>query len=329
MPLSLFLAEPVKTTGQKRIVCSLCSEADQVKNKGLANSKFVFAISLLVLMVAGLLLLNAGRLVSPSYYLGLPVLAVPGYFSWRAYKKMQLHTLLKELRTGWGKVCERDRNIPELRCLFEYFSFNKTDVHILNDQTWNDLDMLQAYAKIDRTLTTPGEQILYNILRTPLLSETVFLQRKQIINFMQFNQGHRETIQVSLATLGRQRISLVTDLLWGDALHSSRLGFFARVMFVAALASLGSVYFIGVDALAIVVLPVFMINSFLYSAAMKEYSGQLPTIRYLSSLICTAREIGVLNVPLLRDYCQRLNRSAGRCTDLLKKTRRLGLENVD
>ncbi len=296
---------------------------------GLVKLKITLAASLVLLIAGGLLLLYAGRMVSMSYYFGLLGLAMPAYFAWRTHKRIRFCGLLNELRAGWGIEKGRDRNIPELRRLFKYFRFNSTTVHVLNDQTWDDLDMVHTYAKIDRTLTTPGEQVLYNILRTPLLSEVAFLQRKKVINFMQYNQEPREKIQVSLSLLGRQRINLVTDLLWGDVLHASRIGFPAKLMFAAALACLGSVYFLGLDALAIVVLPVFIINYFLYNAAMKDYAGQLPTLRYLSSLICTAQEIGALRTPVLRDYCLRLNKSAAYCTDLLKKTRMLGLGEVD
>lgn len=71
---------------------------------------------------------------------------------------------------------------------------DRPDRFIIDDQTWEDLNMDLVFTELDKTLTTPGEQLY-----------------------------------IKLYHLGRQRKSYVTYLLWGDMppgpeFNNSRIG---------------------------------------------------------------------------------------------------------
>ena len=49
----------------------------------------------------------------------------------------------------------------------------------LDDQTWNDLHLDDIYAQADRTQTSCGQVLLYNILRKPIIDYLRWEQRKR------------------------------------------------------------------------------------------------------------------------------------------------------
>ncbi len=121
---------------------------------------FAFAIILL------------GLKVDPLYYWGLLILLPLITLSIRIYQKNILQKLLRQIREEWGKEKVKNRNFSEIETFYRYSTsqHDNNDIFI-DDQTWSDLNMNELYSNIERTMTNPGECILYNILRTPLLSE--------------------------------------------------------------------------------------------------------------------------------------------------------------
>ena len=73
-------------------------------------------------------------------------------------------TTLRFIQNHWGK--EDDQQELDFKDLEDFFvQMMKKDDWILDDQTWNDLDMNRTYMKMNRTFSNPGQQCLYNMLR--------------------------------------------------------------------------------------------------------------------------------------------------------------------
>ena len=85
------------------------------------------------------------------------------------YKKSRLEFV----RNHWGKdfsdSVQDDLNFPDLE---EFFvDMMKRADWILDDQTWNDMEMNRIFCKLDRAYSMPGQQMLYNMLRTLIFDE--------------------------------------------------------------------------------------------------------------------------------------------------------------
>ena len=89
------------------------------------------------------------------------------------------------LRESWGKEERRERDFSEIGSLFEYAEAGVPGN--IDRQTWDDLDLGQVYHRLDRTLTNPGEAVLYHIIRTPLYDSKKLLERALLIRFFQDN----------------------------------------------------------------------------------------------------------------------------------------------
>lgn len=113
----------------------------------------------------------------------------------------------KYLKNSFGKdgdytYTKNDREIylkEGFLILSKYFNKNK----IVDDITWNDLDMLQVFDKIDKSYSTIGAQGLYYKLRTldNTYEELNYFQK--LVDFFRKNEDIRLNVQEEFNMLGR------------------------------------------------------------------------------------------------------------------------------
>lgn len=264
------------------------------------------------------LVMGAG--VSSFFYFGFIVTLVLAFAALKIYSRMKLIKTLRILREEWGKEKERKRNFAEIGELFRYIVKDSPDGFYIDDQTWEDLDMNKIYTIMDRTHSTPGEQGLYNILRTPLMDDLSFNKRKEIIEFFQNNREAREKIQMELEKLGRQRNSLITSFLWEDIMVSFKYEFVFTILALLGLFALISIIPLGIKSLAYTITPVFAINSYIHYKVKKSISGQLSTIQYLHEMIKTGKGVTKINSQEIDGLILMLSRTTTTCKQLFEKT---------
>jgi hypothetical protein len=103
-----------------------------------------------------------------------------------------------ELRRLWGQEISRERDMDVIAM---YHASIRTDQSAVDQQTWQDLNMDDLFAKIDRTTGMPGRQVLYHQMRTYLVDDLVLAERARQQLLFRDNQPLREQIQVWLARL--------------------------------------------------------------------------------------------------------------------------------
>lgn len=264
------------------------------------------------------IVLGAG--MNPFFYSGFIITLALIFAAFKIYQRIKMIQALRILREEWGAVKERKRDFTEIGELFRYISANNNDRFYIDNQTWDDLDMDKIYGLLDRTLSTPGEQVMYNILRTPLMEDVSFKKRKDIIEFFQGSTGYREKIQMELKKVGRQRSSLITSFLWEDILVRFKYKFVFTILSVLGLLSLAAVIPLGLEAVLYCITPVFALNSYIHYKVKKAISGQLGTIQYLHDIIKAAGQIGNIKDEALQEYTSKLNEIFNSCRQIYEKT---------
>lgn len=76
------------------------------------------------------------------------------------------------------------------------------DYNIVDNITWNDLNMDDIYKKINNTQSTAGQEVLYDILRRSLHNEEKLKNRDKLISYFRENPKDRFNLQFTLAKLG-------------------------------------------------------------------------------------------------------------------------------
>jgi len=220
---------------------------------------------------------------------------------------------LAALRDAWGKPIRRERDCSLLCSLWGIFI--PVSSHYLDNQTWQDLNLDLIFEDIDRTYSLPGEMILYHLLRTPETHAIVLKDRGRIINLFQTDAKLRESIQLELLRLGRTRYPFgIVENLWGDLPPRERL---ARVLCLPGLflaISLGTVILLGAYGLpwgtfAIIAFGVlWALNMSIHYRTRRVISERILSIRYLGTMVTSARRIGHTQVSDLEDRFQRLDK---------------------
>lgn len=98
----------------------------------------------------------------------------------------------------------------------QYFDLLEEDEYTIDDQTWSDLNMDQAFVKLDHTYSSPGQSKLYAMLRNPLFSQQKLDERSSMIDFLTRSADTRSKMQYIFYTLGLNRKNTFLDMVTGD-----------------------------------------------------------------------------------------------------------------
>lgn len=128
----------------------------------------------------------------------------------RRSKKM----LLQKVRRIYGKVPEREYETGDLEKISHYFRRKGGDRFVIDDITWNDLDMDRIYRMVNQTMSSPGEDVLYAMMRTPLFTQEELKEREELVDFFASHEKEREELQWYLAQVGKNRYGSLSDVLF-------------------------------------------------------------------------------------------------------------------
>lgn len=195
-------------------------------------------------------------------------------------------------------------------------SAKKTTV---DDCTWNDLNMDQIFTSMDRTVTTPGEQRLYQILRTPLLDQSRLRRRSEVLSFFRDYPEKRRNLQKELWKLGRtdtEVTRVLTRELKGDLYARIIYSIFALFFILSVL----SILFLGLNQYnAIIIVGLFMVNMFMHGRMSTEFQEQVLVVQYLGKMINRAPKLKAILGTDLADYTEKLSLLYKKCRHIGQK----------
>ncbi len=231
-------------------------------------------------------------------------------------------SVLKRLSENWGK----EDSAQEVE--FSYLEKNfvrmmKKEDWILDDQTWNDLDMNRSFLKMNRTFTNPGQQSLYNLSRILQFDEAELKRRDRIIRFFQMNREEREQIQCRLHYVGKDSMDSAAPLLYKGVPELPKIAAWVYPGLFGLLLSIASIPFIGARAILLIAI-FFALNMYIHSTFSKETEQSLPGIRYVARMLVAARDIAKLGYPELDNhYNDFFEKAVDKCGVIIKKNRAL------
>ncbi len=120
-------------------------------------------------------------------------------------------TQRNRIRRIFGKVPEREYSPDDLERISHYFRRKEDGSFCIDDITWNDLDMDRIFMQINQTVSSPGEDVLYDMLRRPVFDKKTLEEREKEILFFDTNEQERTELQLILASVGKTRIGSLAD----------------------------------------------------------------------------------------------------------------------
>ena len=139
---------------------------------------------------------------------------------WIFYENRKIkNNTLERIRRNWGKPSKRQYEAGDLEQISHYFRRKEKEGFVIDDITWNDLDMDRLYKMVNQTVSSPGEDVLYDMMRRPVFSREELEEREKLVEFFSSHTKEREEMQLHFSKVGKTRLGSLSDTVL--ALNSS------------------------------------------------------------------------------------------------------------
>lgn len=106
-------------------------------------------------------------------------------------KIRQRKWFLRHLKQSWGTIPDREYTQEELESISHYARRHEREQFMIDDITWNDLQMDEIFIRMNNTLSSCGEDVLYQMLRQPQMNREVLEERERLIAYFQTHEEER------------------------------------------------------------------------------------------------------------------------------------------
>jgi len=220
-------------------------------------------------------------------------------------KKKERERLIFRLQENWGKLPGAEYSEAKLQSLQYYFREklkNKEEKGFLLDEiTWNDLNMTELYFMMNNTGSAMGEEILWAMLHELRTEEKSLKEREEVISFFQNNKDARLKLQTDFALIGKNnKISIYEymDRIETVRRESNVLHFFGVAGIVVSTILLA----FGVGMAGILLIGFILFNLLTYYRRKGEIELYYSVITYLIRMLEHAEKIQKEEIPELQGY---------------------------
>jgi len=218
---------------------------------------------------------------------------------------VRLGKLKSKLQQNYGvqpDIYYFDGDMRGIRTYFEYRQDKQLDAFLIDDITWIDLSGDDLYKHINQGLSTPGEQYLYYLLRSPAIERDEYDKRASLIEMMGNNPDLRLKLQVILARLGRRRAVNCCDAFTPSS-HSLNKAFLYMFLVLALFVSAIIGFTVTTKALMLFAcLAVFLPIYHSRAIAKAETEAEIATVNYSVAMVCSVKRIKKAASPELDQY---------------------------
>lgn len=188
---------------------------------------------------------------------------------------------------------------------------------LIDDITWNDLNMDDVFKRMNYTFSASGEEYLYYTLRNTKRSVEELEHFENVLQFFQEHSGERVKLQFEMSRLGHTgKYSLYDYLDNLDYLgeRSNRRHILLNLLFLPLIALLFWQLPLGVTGLSVLI--IYNITS--YFKEKKEIDPYITSFSYVKRLTTTCEEILKLPVPVCEQEWESMRKHLQRLSGLKK-----------
>jgi len=224
------------------------------------------------------------------------------------------------LLNSWGKEPNKELSYEDFENISHYFRDGEVDSNIVDDITWNDLDMDRIFMMINNTHSSVGQEYLYKILRKPEKDSKQLLERHRLSEFFQNNEKERLDVQRKFLQLGyasgisvTDYIDMIINLVPGKNIfhYLCNVIFAASVLYCVLLnAQLGILAIIAASGLCIIS----------YYKQKSKDERYFICVKHIVRMISCAKELEKLDIPQLSEYNQEFKTLAKTFDSIVKNS---------
>ncbi len=227
--------------------------------------------------------------------------------------------LERKIRESWGKVPKPEKKASECSNYFKQYKEEVKDRFLIDDITWNDLDMDEVFARLNSCWSTVGEEYLYSLLREPLFDENALKERGRLIDFFMSNPRERAQLQYLLARLGKVKSVDIPFYIYNKKGETSKRGLYYKLLAAVPVLSLAGMIINFPAGLMFFILSMTL-NSTIYYKTKNEIASQLEALSYIVALIFCGEKASFLNIEEIKEYRRILSESVRKVRGIGKKS---------
>ncbi len=220
------------------------------------------------------------------------VMAVQGILADIREKK----TFEKKLYESYGKRPDKEYKVERFVRIPGYYKHHRQPGQI-DDITWDDLSMDQVFIRLNYTISSSGEEVLYHMLRTPAQSVSDLQYFDGLVTYFMEQDRQRVAFQKLMNGLGGTGKFSLYDYL--EYLHklgvrSNLKDFIVNLLYIPAVLLMFIQFPMGLAAL----LALMTYNIATYMKEKKEIEPYITSLAYITRLLHAARETVGLGIPV-------------------------------
>ena len=208
--------------------------------------------------------------------------------------------LKNKLRAAFGAVPSPtylDGDMAHIRAYYDFRRDRGLDAFLIDETTWNDLDLERVFKRINPQRCTSGEQYLYYMLRSPALDQRSYAARDALIDYAQQDPERRLRAETILAKLGcSRRADLCT------AFYPSEHGIGMLVLYLVLLALLPTSAVcaaLGADFGLFALFVSLALNCFVHEFRKRKCQSDFDTVNYIVNMTFAVKRLRKLRDPAL------------------------------
>ena len=230
---------------------------------------------------------------------------------------MRTRKLRRMLQASFGKIPEPsyfDGDMNHIRAYYDERKEQRPEAFFLDEITWNDLDMDRVFRRINPKRCTPGEQVLYDQLRSPALEKEEYERRKALIDYAGADPERRLRAELILARLGcSRRADLSRAFLPAEHGAGRLLLYLSCVLLLLASIVCTAAGFIPYA----VVFAVFL-NCFVHEFGKRRSQRDYDAVNYVVNMVFAVRNLRRLRDAELDRHMQRAYESLDRLRAVIR-----------
>lgn len=296
--------------------------------------KSTWELFLIIIIAAGIILAVKVNLL----FLLIPVFAITAVFLYMsANRRNKIKEIKFSIRQQWGRKHSKKRDLVNIERLYmegfyeDFLPISeptkqncKENNFKIDNTTWKDLDMDMVFEIVDHTMTIPGQQFLYNLLRNPVFSKEVLKKRSDTINWIADNKNLAHSVQYFLTILGsKEGMGFLSFLKENYKSNKKRLLFYWTLVF-ALIPEIILIFFFPLAGIVTLFISL-IINSIIFSTNKLTLNIELPMFRYIVRMINCGKNISNLNIDNQDLNISRLNEPIKNLKKISRKLNQINL----
>ncbi|MBE5876898.1 MAG: hypothetical protein E7290_08450 [Lachnospiraceae bacterium] len=229
--------------------------------------------------------------------------------------KIKLRNRLREEYTE--RFLDNELSEEELALIKKRFLYRHAEEIIIDDITWNDLDMDDVFCQMNRTCSAVGAEALYDMLRRPKQRKDDFEGFEEDVNYLMGQEEERLNLQMVLSNLRRKgRYSLYDYIDYLERLgkRSNMVHILQLALFIASVGLIFVNSSLGVMAL----IAMACVNITTYLGHKGKVAPYVSTFSYIMKMLDCADEILAQPLTGMSEYREKLKKNREAFRDFKK-----------